>query len=313
MVTFLAYKLNLQTDKMKKILLAALLSSTVANADWQNLWPAEAPGAKQPPAGTETTNDRGHKGQIEIPQYWVHLPDKDKATGAAALIFPGGGYGILAMEHEGQDYAKWLNERGIAGIVVKYRVGGGLGYQYPVPFLDARRAIRTVRANAAEWGIKPDRIGVMGSSAGGHLASLCATRFDDKFSEETSDEIDQKSARPDFAILCYPVITMDPSLGHTGSRKNLAGDVADRELLDTLSTEKAVSKNTPPTFLLSTSDDPIDCRNSYLFASALRANGIPHALHVFEKGGHGYGLKGNGPLSEWPDLLDAWLAERWKD
>ena len=217
------------------------------------------------------------------------------------------------MEHEGHAYAKWLNERGIAGIVVKYRVGGGLRYQYPVPFLDARRAIRTVRAHAAEWGIKPDRIGVMGSSAGGHLASLCATRFEDTFPEETSDETDKLSARPDFAILCYPVITMDPAMDHTGSRKNLAGDNVEKERLDMLSTEKAVSKNTPPTFLVSTADDPIDSRNSLLFATALKANDVPYALHIFEKGGHGYGLKGTGPLAIWPDLLSAWLAERWND
>ncbi len=298
---------------MKKTLLLAFLLSSLAHAEWENLWPTAAPGAAQPPAGTETTNDRGHKGNIEIPQYWIHLPEKGKANGAAAVIFPGGGYGILAMEHEGHDYAKWLNERGIAGIVVKYRVGGGLGYQYPVPYLDARRAIRTVRANAEQWNIDPYRIGVMGSSAGGHLASLCATRFEDTFEEETSDEIDRLSARPDFAILCYPVITMDPAYGHTGSRKNLAGEDSDQARLDMLSTEKAVSKKTPPTFIVHTSDDPIDPRNSYLFASALKANGIPHALHVFEKGGHGYGLKGQGPLAGWPDLLDAWLEERWKD
>lgn len=296
-----------------KTLLFIILSSSLLHADWENLWPGAAPGAPRPPAGTETTNEHGHKGMIEVPQYWVHLPPKEKANGAAAVIFPGGGYGILAMEHEGHDYAKWLNERGIAGIVVKYRVGAGLGYQYPVPFLDARRAVRTVRANAAEWGIKPDRIGVMGSSAGGHLASLCATRFEDTFPEETSDETDKLSARPDFAILCYPVIIMDLAYGHTGSRKNLAGEDSDQVRLDMLSTEKAVSKNTPPTFLVSTSDDPIDSRNSLLFATALKANGIPHALHVFEKGGHGYGLKGGGPLAVWPDLLSAWLAERWKD
>ncbi len=298
---------------MKKILLLTILLTTIAHAEWKNLWPAAAPGAQQPPAGTEITNERGHKGMIEVPQYLVYLPEEEKATGAAAIILPGGGYGILAMEHEGHDYAKWLNERGIAGIVVKYRVGAGLGYQYPVPYLDARRAIRTVRANAEDWSIKPDRIGVMGSSAGGHLASLCATRFDDTFPEETSDEIDKQSARPDFAILCYPVITMDSGIGHEGSRKNLAGEGADQKRLNMLSTEKAVSRNTPPTFLVSTSDDWVDCRNSYLFAAALRENGISHALHVFEQGGHGYGLKGEGALAKWPDLLETWLAERWKD
>lgn len=296
-----------------RTLLALLFSASLLHADWENLWPDAAPGAPRPPAGTETTNERGHKGMIEVPQFWVHLPPKEKATGAAAVIFPGGGYGILAVEHEGHEYAKWLNERGIAGIVVKYRVGKGLGYQYPVPFLDARRAIRTVRAHAAEWNIRPDRIGVMGSSAGGHLASLCATRFAEAVEKETSDEIDKLSARPDFAILCYPVIAIDSPLAHAGSRENLAGANPSPELLALLSTEKAVSKDTPPTFLVSTSDDSVDCRNSMLFATALRENKIPFALHIYEKGGHGYGLHGKGPLADWPDQLDKWLAERWKD
>ncbi len=297
---------------MRKTLLIAFLGTTsLLQADWTNLWPSAAPGAPQPPTGTETTNDRGHKGMIEVPQYWVHLPPEGKANGAAAVIFPGGGYSILAMEHEGHAYAKWLNERGIAGIVVKYRVGTGLGYQFPVPFLDARRAIRTVRANATKWNIKPDRIGVMGSSAGGHLASLCATRFKDTFTKETADTTDKLSARPDFAILCYPVITMSAT-GHSGSRKNLAGENASPERLKKLSTETAITKDTPPVFLLTTSDDGVDCRNSLLFATACKENKVPVSLHMFEKGGHGYGLKGKGPLAKWPDLLDKWLAERWK-
>ncbi len=284
----------------------------LAHADWENLWPTDAPGALRPPAGTESTFEGGRMKMIEVPQYWVHLPEKEKATGAAVVIFPGGGYGILAMEHEGHEYAKWLNERGIAGIVVKYRVGAGLGYEYPVPFLDARRAIRTVRAHAAEWDIKPDRIGVMGSSAGGHLASLCATRFYDTFKDETTDAIDKLSARPDFAILCYPVITMG-EMAHSGSKANLVGKNPSPVLLESLSTEKAVTKLTPPTFLLSTSDDGVDCRNSLLFATACKENKVPVSLHMFEKGGHGYGLHGKGSLAEWPDLLDKWLAERWAD
>jgi len=295
-----------------RTVLFILLSSSLLHADWENLWPAAAPGAPRPPAGTESTYEGGRMKMIEVPQYWVHLPPKEKANGAAAVIFPGGGYSILAMEHEGHGYAKWLNERGIAGIVVKYRVGPGLGYHYPVPFLDARRAIRTVRANAAEWNIKPDRIGVMGSSAGGHLASLCSTRFNDTLAEETADEIDKLSARPDFSVLCYPVIVMNSDFGHAGSKANLAGKNPSPELLEKLSTDKSVSKNTPPTFLLSTSDDGVDCRNSIMFATALKAQGVPFALHIFEKGGHGYGLHGKGPLEDWPDLLDKWLGERWK-
>ncbi|MFD2256804.1 alpha/beta hydrolase [Luteolibacter algae] len=295
---------------MRSILLIFLMSTAFLNAEWINLWPGEAPGAPQLPAGSETTDERGHKSNIEIPQFKVFLPPADIATGAAALIFPGGGYGILAMKHEGEEYAEWLNKHGIAGIVVKYRIKKGPEYLYPVPFLDARRAIRTVRAHAAEWNLKEDRIGVMGSSAGGHLASLCATRFDDKFPEETEDQIDKLSARPDFAVLCYPVLNMDSEIAHGGSRANLTGSGPTPELLAKISTEKAVTGKTPPVFLLTSSDDVVDCRNSLRFAESCKAHDVPVSLHMFEKGGHGYGLEGQGNLEIWPDLLAAWLAAR---
>ena len=286
--------------------------TSLATAQWTNLWPGEAPGAKQPPAGTETTANGGRLSNIEIPQYQVYLPAKEKATAAAAVIFPGGGYGMLASNHEGHEYAKWLNERGIAGIVVKYRVSGNqaLGYQFPVPFLDARRAIRTARAQAADWGIDPKKVGVMGSSAGGHLASLCATRFADRFSDEGKDDVDKQDCRPDFAILIYPVISMNTSLSHSGSRTNLLGKEPSAEAVDKYSTDKAVTKETPPVFLLSTSDDGVDCRNSLLFATACKANGVPVSLHLFESGGHGYGLKGKGDLAIWPTLLEQWLNRK---
>ncbi|MES2657013.1 MAG: alpha/beta hydrolase [Verrucomicrobiota bacterium] len=298
---------------MKRIAFLVLaLFTPLAYGEWTNLWPGEAPCAKPLPAGTEKLGEGGRLSDIEIPQYEVYLPDKAKANVAAALIFPGGGYGILAATHEGSDYAKWLNERGIAGIVVKYRVSGNpaSGYQFPVPFLDARRAIRTVRAKAAEWGIDPKKIGVMGSSAGGHLASLCATRFGDTFAEEDKDAIDKESCRPDFAILIYPVISMTGTLGHSGSRNNLLGKSPASEASEKYSTDKAVTANTPPVFLLSTSDDGVDCRNSLEFAAACKANKVPVSLHLFETGGHGYGLKGKGNLATWPLLLEQWLAVR---
>lgn len=284
-----------------------LVVTSYLHADWQDLWPNDAPGAPRPPRGTEITTDLGHKGYIEAPQYWLHKPTAKKATGASVVIFPGGGYGILAMEHEGHDYAKWLTKRGFTAIVVKYRVSAGLDYPYPVPFLDARRAVRTLRYRAEELGIDPQRIGVMGSSAGGHLASLCATRFHDTFPEETSDKIDALSARPDFAILCYPVITMGAN-GHSSSRKNLLGKNPPPDLLEKLSTEKAVTAGTPPTFLLTTSDDSVDCRNSLSFAAACTEHNVPVTLHLFEKGGHGYGLGGKGALATWPNLLEKWLS-----
>ena len=291
-------------------MLAAMFTS-IASAQWIPLWPGEAPAAKPRPAGTETSKD-GLLGDIEIPQYQVYQPEKSKATGAAVLIFPGGGYGILAADHEGRDYATWLNERGIAGIVVKYRVSGNpaLGYQFPVPFLDARRAIRTVRSKAAEWGIDPNKVGVMGSSAGGHLASLCTTRFGDTFPEEGKDDIDKQNCRPDFAILIYPVISMSPPSGHSGSRTNLLGKNPTDETVEKYSTHKAVTRETPPVFLLHTSDDGVDCRNSLDFAAACKANGVPVSLHLFESGGHGYGLNGKGDLAAWPQLLERWLARK---
>lgn len=298
---------------MKRIvLLIASLLAPLASAEWANLWPGEAPGAKAPPAGTDKTGEGGRLTDIAIPQYQVYLPDKAKATGAAVLILPGGGYAILAANHEGHDYAKWLTERGIAGIVVKYRVSGNatLGYQFPVPFLDARRAIRTARSKAAEWGVDPKKIGVMGSSAGGHLTSLCATRFGDIFSEEGKDPVDKESCRPDFAILIYPVISMTDPLAHKGSRTNLLGKEPTAEAMEKYSTDKAVTKDTPPVFLLTTSDDMVDCRNSLQFAAACKANKVPVSLHLFESGGHGYGLRGKGAVATWPSLLEQWLAAR---
>lgn len=292
---------------MKSLFASLCLITAVSAADWTPLWPGDAPGAKRPPAGTETIGEGSRYTNIEVPQYFAYPAPADKNTGQAVVILPGGGYGILAMNHEGHDYAKWLNERGITGLVVKYRVGKpDFGYQFPVPFLDARRAIRTVRAHAKEWGVDPTKVGVMGSSAGGHLASLCTTRFTDTFPEEGSDEIDKLSCRPDFSILIYPVISMG-ELAHGGSRTNLLGKNPSPELLEKCSTEKQVSKSTPPVFLLSTSDDMVDCRNSLSFATACKVNGVPVSLHLFEKGGHGYGMKGKGDLANWPTLLEAWL------
>jgi acetyl esterase/lipase len=296
---------------MTRPALILLSIASLATAEWTNLWPAEAPGAKQPPTGTEKTAEGNRLSDIEIPQYQVYLPEKGKATGAAVAILPGGGYGILASQHEGHDFAKWLAERGVAGIVVKYRVGNpALGYQFPVPFLDARRALRSIRAMAEQWGIDPHKVGIMGSSAGGHLASLCATRFADTFAEETEDEIDALSCRPDFAILIYPVISMNNDLAHGGSRKNLLGENPGAEAMEKYSTHLAVSAETPPVFLLTTADDWVDCRNSLAFASACKAHKVPVSLHLFESGGHGYGLKGKGDLEVWPSLLESWLARK---
>lgn len=300
------------SSMLKPLLILLITVGKLASAEWVNLWPGEAPGAKPPPPGSEQLGEGGRISNVEVPQYQLYLPAKEKATGAAVVIFPGGGYTILASNHEGHDYAEWLAGRGIAGIIVKYRVSNqdDFGYAFPVPFLDARRAIRTVRANAADWGIDPAKIGVMGSSAGGHLASLCTTRFDDTFDEESDDGIDSLSCRPDFSILIYPVISMDPPLGHGGSQRRLLGAEPSAEMVGRLSTERAVTASTPPVFLLTTADDFVDCRNSLAFAAACKAHDVPVTLHLFERGGHGYGLRGKDELAVWPELLERWLERR---
>jgi acetyl esterase/lipase len=229
------------------------------------------------------------------------------------VVCPGGGYGGLA-EHEGHPIAKWLNSLGVTAIVLKYRLGSA-GYRHPVMLNDASRAIRTVRSHAGEWKIDPKRIGILGFSAGGHLASTAATHFDEG-KPEASDTVERVSSRPDFAVLVYPVITMEDPYTHRGSRQNLLGENPSRELIELLSNEKQVTAKTPPCFLVHTADDAaVPVENSLLFASACRKAGVPVEIHVFEHGPHGFGLGANSPvlngtnsvLSAWPSLCAAWM------
>jgi acetyl esterase/lipase len=197
-------------------------------------------------------------------------------------------------------------------VVVKYRVSGNeaFGYQFPVPLLDARRAIRTVRARAGTWGVDPHKVGVMGSSAGGHLASMCATMFDEKFAAETDDAIDKENCRPDFAILAYPVIAMAEPYCHAGSRNRLLGKSPSKKLLERVSTERRVTAKTPPCFLVHASDDhAVPIRNSLEFAARCAEHKVPVVCHVFAKGGHGFGLGRKGDSKQWPPLLAAWLHD----
>jgi len=238
------------------------------------LWPDGAPGALG-------TADK------DIPTLTVYLPDPDKATGAAVVICPGGGYAGLA-QHEGRDYARFLNEQGIAGFVLKYRLGSA-GYRHPVMLEDAARAVRTVRARAAEWKIDPQRIGIMGSSAGGHLASTLLTHFD-AGKPDSPDPIERQSSRPNIGILCYAVITMG-QFTHQGSKNNLLGPHPSDELVRNLSNELQVTKDTPPCFIWHTwEDNAVPVENSLQFAEALRKAGVPFALHIYQKGRHGLGL-----------------------
>ncbi len=236
----------------------------------------------------------------------LFLPSREKNSGAAVVICPGGGYIMEAMDHEGYDIARWLAERGVAGIVLKYRLPNG----HPaIPSDDARRALRTVRHNATTWGIHPGRIGIAGSSAGGHLASTVGTRFD-AGNPGSPDSIEKVSCRPDFMLLLYPVITMKEEFGHMGSRTNLLGAGNDWSLVARYSNELHVSPETPPTFLVLADDDKgVVPRNSIEFYTALKANKVPAEMHIFAKGGHGFGMrKNNIPADRWPDLFLDWLG-----
>ena len=280
-------------------LAGALTSQTMAKPAAEfRLWEGPAPEA------------RG-QAQQDIPTLTPFFADATNATGAAVVICPGGGYGGLAP-HEGKDYARWLNELGIHAFVLKYRLGSS-GYRHPAMMHDVQRAIRVVRANAADWGITPSKIGVMGSSAGGHLASTACTHFTTG-TQDASDPVERVSCRPDFGILCYAVITMG-EFTHAGSRENLLGKNPAPELLLLLSNEKQVTKDTPPCFIWHTAEDAaVDVRNSLDFAAALRAHGVPFALHVYPHGGHGMGL-GSGTWNPaarhpWTAACAQWLQEQ---
>jgi acetyl esterase/lipase len=262
------------------------------------LWSGPAPAMKD--------NDK------DAPGVYVYLPRDDRANGAAVVICPGGGYGGLAMSYEGHDVARWLNSLGVAGIVLKYRHAPK--YQHPIPLGDAQRAIRQVRmhAKSQKWNLQPDRIGILGFSAGGHLASTAGTHFD-LGNPAASDATDAQSCRPDFMILIYPVITMTDPYTHKGSRHNLLGANPDAKLVDELSNEKQVTAKTPPTFLAHTTEDSaVPPQNSVLFYEALVRHNVPAELHIYEKGPHGLGMDRQPklPFSSWPQRCAAWMDGR---
>jgi acetyl esterase/lipase len=260
------------------------------------LWPAGAPGAVG-----DADDDK--------PTMTAYLPTVPNPTKTAVIVAPGGGYQHLSMVKEGSDVAHWLNAHGVAAFVLKYRLG--MKYHNPIELGDAQRAIRTVRAHAAEYGVAPDHIGIWGFSAGGHLAASAGTMFD-AGNPSASDPLDQQSSRPDFLILAYPVITMESPYVHTGSKKYLLGDMPDQALIDAMSTELRVTAQTPPTFLFATTDDgTVPVLNSVMFYSALVKARVPVEMHLFQHGAHGAGLAPTNPmLSDWPDLLIKWMRER---
>lgn len=289
-------------NPLAKMLCLLAVSTSCLNAQTNltfPLWPEGAPGA----LGQEAK---------DIPTLTVFLPAPEKATGAAIVICPGGGYGHLA-DHEGSHYARWLNQQGIAGFVLKYRLGTS-GYRHPAMLNDAARALRTVRARAEEWKLDAKRVGIIGSSAGGHLASTAITHWD-LGNTNAADVIERQSSRPDLAVLCYPVVSLSNEFTHKGSRNNLLGTNVPPELLKELSAELQVNKDTPPCFLWSTMEDKVvPVENSMMLATALRRVGVPFDLHVYERGPHGIGL-GNKNLDAanfhpWTRDCEFWLRER---
>ena len=263
------------------------------------LWPDGAPGARG--------SDDGDK-----PSLTLYLPAKDKANGAAVVICPGGGYGHLAMDHEGHQIAQWLNSLGVAGFILKYRHSrSGAGYGHPAPLQDAQRAIRMVRRRAEQWNVDSSRIGIIGFSAGGHLASSAGTHFNTRYGE-ARDAIDELSCRPDFMILGYPVISFTEWYTHKGSRKNLLGEKLDPQLVEHFSNEKQVTPETPPTFLVHADDDKgVPVENSISFYLALRKAKVPAEMHIYEKGGHGFGPgTGKGACSSWMTRCADWMKGR---
>ncbi len=260
------------------------------------LWPGRAPGAVGDSA-------------VDRPTITPYLLAAGTGSGTAVVIFPGGGYSHLAVEKEGTRFARWLNGLGVAAFVVQYRLGPR--YRDPAMLEDAQRAIRTVRARAAEWRVDTSRVGIMGSSAGGHLASSAATHGD-AGNPSSADPIERLSSKPNFAVLLYPVITMRGPSTHPGSRRMLLGQNPDSAAVDRMSSELHVARDTPPTFLVATTDDAtVPVENSLMYYRALHEAGVPVEMHLFETGSHGFGLAESNPLlSIWPKLCEDWLRQR---
>jgi acetyl esterase/lipase len=300
---------------MKKLILLISFALFTASGFSQNrilpLWEDNPPNYKE--AGEVAiwdTSDIVRVRLVQQPDIAVFLPSKKNATGEAVVICPGGGYGILAYDWEGSDIARWLNSQGIAAFVLKYRLPGSKSNIVPhkSPLMDAQRALRMVRFHAEQWNIDPGKIGIMGFSAGGHLASTLSTHYDGGDPSST-DPMEQVSCRPDFSILVYPVISFSDPFTHSGSRRNLLGENPDPELVKYFSNELQVTEDTPPAILIHSEDDKsVPVENSLLYFKALRTNEITSELHIYPYGGHGFSLAiGQGHLETWPDRVIQWI------
>ena len=268
------------------------------------LWPEGVPRAIAN-AGSEFLED-GRVRNVQNPTLTIYPAPADRRTGTAVIICPGGAYRRLAIDKEGTAAAAWLNALGVSAFVLKYRL---VEYGHPVPLQDVLRAVRLLRANASRWRIDPDRIGVLGFSAGGHLASTAGTLFDAP-EGRTGAELDRVSARPDFLVLVYPVIVLDGPYASKTSAANLLGPSPSAELLARLSTHTQVTTQTPPTFLAhGGTDESVPPENSVLFYQALRRAGVPAEMHLYQTGPHGFGLEPtHGPVSDWPKRCAEWMT-----
>ena len=301
------------------VLVIATPMSFAADPTEIRLWPDVAPGSEGASNVKESVQERGTPGKpdrmvegVTVPVVTLYRPDAARNTGTAIVICPGGGYSSVVIDKAGHEIARYLESIGVTAIVLKYRLPRPEGYTFDhdVPWLDASRAVRLTRHHAAEWQVNADRIGIMGFSAGGHLASTVATHFDSGNSE-SADPVDRLSSRPDFQALIYPVISFQDEAAHMGSRRNLIGNDPDVELIDLYSNELQVTEQSPPAFLVSTYDDHVKAENTLLYFEALRAVNVPAEMHIYEVGGHGYGIRSTGkPVSTWHHRFSEWLKER---
>ena len=300
-----------------KFTLTALALAIMANFAFAqegkpvNLYPKGVPGSKKTPAGTYIENIVNTRaGKISNPVLLPFFPEKGKANGAAILICPGGGYSILSMENEGYAIARKFNEIGVTAFILKYRLpSDSIMVDKTIgPLQDAQRAIQLVRQRAKEWGVDAGRVGIIGFSAGGHLASTALTHFD----KIVIDNKDNISVRPDFGVLLYPVVNL-AELAHKGSRENLLGKTPTPEMVDLYSNEKQVTANTPPTFLVHAEDDKtVPVMNSVVFYQAMVKAGVKGELHTYQAGGHGFGLNNKTTKDQWFDRLKNWMdANGW--
>ncbi len=295
------------------VCLVATIGSLSAQNEMIDIWNGKVPGAiksEEFKQNVDTTAGWVDKHSIVNPDLYFYPAPAEKATGTAVVICPGGGYAGLAIRHEGLQVAQWFNSLGVTAFVLTYRQPDGAIMENKSigPMQDGQRAIRIVRRHAKEWGINPDKIGIMGFSAGGHVASTISTHYNEKVYEPE----DSTSARPDFSLLIYPVISMDSTITHWGSRVNLLGNTPSPELVKHFSNELQVNEQTPPAFLaLSIDDNAVPVQNSIVYALALQKNKIPCELHLYQSGGHGYGM-GNPADTEgtWPEACRKWLEAR---